>query len=426
MATNASIVQPVNITDNVTYQHFQGFANATPDTLSQPPYSMSGTIILGIVLSLITAVCIVGNSLVFMAFVSVQKLRTPSNYLILSLSISDWLVGIVVMPLSIVYELSGVWPLGPRACAAWVTLDVTLCSASILSLMMISIDRYMVITKPFRYVLRRSTRLMALYTFLAWGLSLAISTTPMIVGWNTQHYNGLCVINQEVGYQIYATVGAFYLPLVVMIALYGKIYSISSRMSRTDAKNNPTQYLSPAAALYRSMRSRNSSGLSPSPDATTTVSNMSEKSSDDQSDSAFDGTDNLDPQNNDTSFDGNKSNPQILVVKLQKYERRRSAGSRLAVKTLGAIMGLFIVCWLPFFVLAVVRSICSESCHIPPWVTTVLTWLGYFNSSLNPIIYARFNREFRTPFKELLCCRCRTINQSVRQVEYMYRYGNGA
>ena len=95
-------------------------------------------------------------------------------------------------------------------------------------------------------------------------------------------------------------------------------------------------------------------------------------------------------------------------------------------KTLGVIMGAFTVCWLPFFILALVRPFCQEyiCCKaIPDWLTSVFLWLGFTNSFLNPIIYARFNRDFRTPFKEILLCRCRDIDRRLRNESYTAQYG---
>lgn len=81
-----------------------------------------------------------------------------------------------------------------------------------------------------------------------------------------------------------------------------------------------------------------------------------------------------------------------------------------ATKTLGVIMGCFILCWLPFFILAILRPFPLKSGGqfgdlIPRWLDVLLLWLGYFNSTLNPMIYARYNREFRRPFIEILCFR---------------------
>ncbi len=85
-------------------------------------------------------------------------------------------------------------------------------------------------------------------------------------------------------------------------------------------------------------------------------------------------------------------------------------------------MGCFILCWLPFFILALIKPIRLNSGmllgdFIPKWLDSFLLWLGYFNSALNPMIYARFNREFRRPFVEILCFRCRNINNKLRDLE---------
>lgn len=81
-------------------------------------------------------------------------------------------------------------------------------------------------------------------------------------------------------------------------------------------------------------------------------------------------------------------------------------------------------CWLPFFVLALIRPFCTETSDcIPHWLGALFNWLGYANSFLNPIIYARFNREFRTPFKEILLLRCRGINTRLRTETYAEQFG---
>lgn len=54
-------------------------------------------------------------------------------------------------------------------------------------------------------------------------------------------------------------------------------------------------------------------------------------------------------------------------------------------------------------------SLCGEACYSPPSVVSILFWIGYFNSALNPLIYAYFNRDFREAFKDTLksalpCC----------------------
>ncbi|KZC07699.1 Octopamine receptor beta-3R [Dufourea novaeangliae] len=80
-----------------------------------------------------------------------------------------------------------------------------------------------------------------------------------------------------------------------------------------------------------------------------------------------------------------------------------------AARTLGIIMGAFLLCWLPFFLWYLTTSLCGKACYCPDTVVSVLFWIGYFNSALNPLIYAYFNRDFREAFKDTLksalpCC----------------------
>jgi 5-hydroxytryptamine receptor 7 len=137
------------------------------------------------------------------------------------------------------------------------------------------------------------------------------------------------------------------------------------------------------------------------------------------------------PENDDASTEMLAHAPKPVVTRrrftlksLLSRTKNTGGSSRemKATKTLGIIMGGFTLCWLPFFILALCRPFLSPE-DIPPSISSILMWLGYFNSFLNPVIYARFNREFRTPFKEILLFRCRGINYRLRSESYVEQYG---
>jgi 5-hydroxytryptamine receptor 7 len=80
-------------------------------------------------------------------------------------------------------------------------------------------------------------------------------------------------------------------------------------------------------------------------------------------------------------------------------------------------MSAFVICWLPFFVLAVVRPFLPMGA-IPHALTSFFLWLGYANSFLNPVIYATLNKDFRTPFREILFFRCGSLQVRTKRHDH--------
>ncbi|KAA0192340.1 5-hydroxytryptamine receptor 1 [Fasciolopsis buskii] len=199
------------------------------------PEPTADVIGLGIFLGLITVITIGGNLLVVLAVSLVKKLRTPSNFLIVSLAVSDVLVGVTVMPFAEFAQLVGLWPLGETLCDMYIVFDVLLCTASILNLCAISIDRYLAITRPLQYAAKRTPKRMMLMIAVVWVVSALISIPP-IFGFKETFIPGTCEYSSNIIYQIYATAGAFYIPLIVMLVLYGRIFILARRMAQEDAK----------------------------------------------------------------------------------------------------------------------------------------------------------------------------------------------
>lgn len=103
---------------------------------------LTKSVVIGMMLSTITAVTVMGNTLVVIAVCVVKKLRQPSNYLLVSLAIADLSVAVAVMPFVIVTDLTGgVWLFGEVFCNVFIGMDVMCCTASIMTLCVISVDR---------------------------------------------------------------------------------------------------------------------------------------------------------------------------------------------------------------------------------------------------------------------------------------------
>ena len=385
--------------------------NDTNVTIATPvsygsPYALWQAILIIIILSIIIVGTILGNILVCTAVAIVRKLRTPSNLLIVSLAVSDLLVALLVMPFAATYEVMGRWVLGQTFCDTWTSLDVMLCTASILNLCMISVDRYFVITRPFQYAMKRTPARMALMITAVW-MSSALISIPPLFGWKKDVQEGQCNVSQAVGYQFYATIGAFYLPLAVMIVIYYRIYMVSSRIAQAEAKSKPKG---------------ESGGLSAEPSAT----NLRKAS-------MMGGEENHNCPNGSAKKRDETTMEMLPKKKVKstgggfmaksRLNKISSSKERKATKTLGVIMGAFTACWLPFFILALIKPFCESDKCIPHWLSSLFLWLGYANSFLNPIIYARFNRDFRTPFKEILLFRCKGINTRLRSESYVEQYG---
>ncbi|KAK7043815.1 5-hydroxytryptamine receptor 7, partial [Halocaridina rubra] len=194
-------------------------------------------LMLVMVLLFIIVGTVIGNLLVCVAVCLVRKLRRPYNYLLVSLAVSDLCVALLVMPMALLYELLGEWQFGRLACDVWVSFDVLSCAASILNLCMISVDRYLAITKPLEYGVKRTPRRMVAYIAFVWLGAAFISLPPILILGNEHGDDGsTCEVCQNFWYQIYATFGSFYIPLTTMIIVYYKIFCAAKRIVDEERK----------------------------------------------------------------------------------------------------------------------------------------------------------------------------------------------
>ncbi|CAF3131607.1 unnamed protein product [Rotaria socialis] len=76
-----------------------------------------------------------------------------------------------------------------------------------------------------------------------------------------------------------------------------------------------------------------------------------------------------------------------------------------AVKVLGVVFVIFVIAWFPFCILNLLQGVCQR-CSVNPNILNGFVWLGYVSSTINPLVYTIFNRNFRLKFIALLKCHC--------------------
>uniref|UniRef100_A0A667XIP8 D(3) dopamine receptor n=1 Tax=Myripristis murdjan TaxID=586833 RepID=A0A667XIP8_9TELE len=426
--------------------------------------------------SLLILAIVFGNVLVCLAVLRERSLQTTTNYLVVSLAVADLLVASLVMPWAVYLEVvGGAWLFSRLYCNIFVTLDVMMCTASILNLCAISIDRYTAVVMPVLYNTTHSSRKrVSVMIATVWILAFAVSC-PLLFGFNTTDDPMVCSISNP-DFVIYSSVVSFYLPFIVTLLVYVRIY-VFLRMRRKritfSQASGKVQPGSTPPSLKRkqimiiTLYIRNmvfvilctlnlTSTTSQTP-ANSKVENHIQETYKKLENCchalakfkvalllclfpavllfnycsishASCGRTELDhEQAEEEEAEDNKQDQQPPVRRscevkelsngrthtaLKPLPRSRSNQARFrsmharekkATQMLAIVLGVFLICWLPFFVTHILNTHC-RTCYVPPALYSAFTWLGYVNSALNPIIYTTFNIEFRRAFIKILSC----------------------
>ncbi|KAL7854001.1 hypothetical protein AOLI_G00208450 [Acnodon oligacanthus] len=386
------------------------YQNDTAPVSAKVPlsYQVSTSLLIGALI-----LCSVfGNACVVAAIALERSLQNVANYLIGSLAITDLMVSVLVLPMACLYQVLDKWTLGQVTCDIFISLDILCCTSSILHLCAIALDRYWAITDPIDYMKKRTLKRAAVLISVTWLVGFSISIPPMLIMKSQPKSKAedianpeACTISHDPWYTIYSTFGAFYIPLILMLVLYGRIFKAARfRIRKTVRKSEKVKCLTVSPALLKKsngeLKSWRSS-VEPKPDA---CANGAAKRPDDGESLEI-----VEVQGAKSTLPLPSAPSQVPLFE-NRHEKNTEAKRKLAlarerktVKTLGIIMGTFILCWLPFFIKALVMPFCP-SCQMPVWLTDVINWLGYSNSLLNPIIYAYFNKDFQSAFKKIIKC----------------------
>uniref|UniRef100_A0A3P9A6U0 G-protein coupled receptors family 1 profile domain-containing protein n=1 Tax=Esox lucius TaxID=8010 RepID=A0A3P9A6U0_ESOLU len=400
---------------------------------SSPPYNFYA------VLLVLLIFCVVfGNVLVCMAVSRERALQTTTNYLIVSLAVSDLLLATLVMPWGVYLEVVGEWRFSLIHCDVLLTLDVMMCTASILNLCAISIDRwYTAVAMPMLYNTRYSSRRrVALMIAVVWFLSFAISC-PLLFGLNNtaSREETKCAF-ADPSFVVYSSVASFYVPFIVTLLVYAQICVVLRRRGRrTVPRRHGLEPINHGGRKWNSCTHPEDVQLCTlimKPSATAPQVTLVKEATvhplevEPAGHGLISQSDRSLPRPYaplQSSGKANNISHSISVAPVGREGwRERSADrekgalakervrgrlsqqkERKATQMLAIVLGVFIICWLPFFLTHVLKAHCG-SCCISPSLYSAVTWLGYLNSAVNPVIYTTFNVEFRKAFIKILHC----------------------
>ncbi|KAM8856131.1 trace amine-associated receptor 13c-like [Spinachia spinachia] len=265
------------------------------------------------------------NLLVIISISHFRQLHTPTNLLLLSLAASDFFVGIPILFQMVLLE--GCWFLGDLMCILYIVLGFTITSASVGTMVLISVDRYVAICEPLHYANKVTQRRVQVCVCLCWMFAALFNS--LLLKENLEEpgmYNscfGECVFVVNYVSGLADLLFTFLSPVTVIIVLYTRVFVV-------------------AVTQARAMRSQVA---------------------------AF-------PLKFSMSITANKSEMK-------------------AARTLGVVIVVFLLCVCPYYCI----SLSGQDTLFNASSFAFVTCLFYFNSCLNPLIYALFYPWFRKSMK---------------------------
>ncbi|XP_030613172.1 trace amine-associated receptor 13c-like [Archocentrus centrarchus] len=293
----------------------------------KPTFHWSKAVLLNIVLSFISLITAALNLLVIISVSHFRQLHTPSNILLLSLAVSDFLVGLLLIPLEIIRN-TACWVLGDFMCSIYYNLVASVFCASIGNIVLISVDRYVAICDPLHYPTRITVVRVKISVCLCWFCSTFASslyTKDMLI--EPGRYNscyGECMFFTSDTAGIVDLVLTFIVPVSVIIVLYMRVFVV-------------------AVSQARAMRSH------------------------------------------------------VTAVTLQHSLNQTNRSELKAARTLGVLVVVYLASFCPYYCYSLVEGNVVNYSSL-----YFLTMLFYFNSCLNPLIYALFYPWFRNAVKLII------------------------
>ncbi|XP_069011258.1 5-hydroxytryptamine receptor 2A-like [Embiotoca jacksoni] len=334
----------------------------------------------------VIAVTVMGNILVILAVSLEKKLQNATNYFLMSLAVADMLLGILVMPVSMVTILYDYgWPLPSDLCPIWIYLDVLFSTASIMHLCAISLDRYIAIRNPIHHSRFNSHTKARIKIMAVWTISVGISMPIPVLGLRDHSKvfkDGSCLLTDN-NFVLVGSFVAFFIPLTIMVITY--FLTINA------LQNEATLCLDQ---------------LVPRPKWSTTFTLSFLPQTSVSSEKLFRRSISREAGGRGSSG-GLGARGSVSGSLFGRRTMQSISNEQKASKVLGVVFFLFVVMWCPFFITNVLVVVCDPAvcdAGVMGGLLNVFVWVGYLSSAVNPLVYTLFNKTYRAAFLRYIRC----------------------
>ncbi|CAM4725701.1 unnamed protein product [Leuciscus chuanchicus] len=359
-------------------------------------------LVLETLMVLMSLAAVTGNFLVIVIVAATKTFHTVTSVLIINLAISDFLVGIGVMPFVAVSIMNNGWVNYNDLCLYVGYTSSVYCTASVLTLAAIALDRYFSIVDCLRYGSRCTIRRTGSVVIWIW-LQAMLTSCPPLLGWSNISFVApmySCAVNwaKSPSYTVIMASLSFLLPAIVILFCYVKIVRVARYHARKIhsleehlQRNRATSVLNlqhsfmdtytPSRLIYyvsgRFVTDQLDVPDEVAPDA---PSEMSSKPTGGRLHSFM---------------------AQIHTSSPQHPSQPQHHG----VLRLFLVIAAFFLCWTPYISVALVQAtetaLSLPRSVVPPSAVTFSYWLVLFNSDINPLLYALLSKRFQGAFQSL-------------------------
>ncbi|XP_072550742.1 trace amine-associated receptor 13c-like [Salminus brasiliensis] len=184
-------------------------------------------VLLYICAAAVVLLTVCGNLLIIISVCHFKQLHTPTNMLILSLAVSDFLVGALVIPISLIWTVESCWIFNREFCICFILTSYFLTSTSIYNVALIAVDRYLALSNPFLYTKTVSVSTICIVVLCDW---CVLFTYNLGVHYFNRNFKNLvmcpgdCFLVLDEIWSLVDLLFIFVFPCSVIIILYGLVF----------------------------------------------------------------------------------------------------------------------------------------------------------------------------------------------------------